>query len=355
MTAPSLSRSKANRLVGIVAPIGLALLVSVILLAVAGAPPLEAIELIWQGAFGNSSKLGDTLMAWVPLVLASAGLIITFNAGLWNIGIDGQIIAGGIAASWVAREVTGSSVVIVTLAILAGITGGVLWALLAGVLKTKGKVNEIFGGLGLFFVASSVAIYLIVGPWKRAGVASTSGTDLFPKEAWLPTLDNSRLSVVALALAVLGVGIVYILMRGTRFGLRLKAVGRNPRSAFLLGIPTNRYMLGAFAICGGLAGAAGAVQAIGFHHKLIPAISGGYGFLAILVVLLVGNRTAWIAPVALFFVALSVGSTQLTLRLNVDSAIGGVVQGILVLFVVLGSGWRARQVRNQRALAAESS
>lgn len=344
-----------NRLVGIVAPIGLALLVSVILLAVAGAPPLEAIELIWQGAFGNSSKLGDTLMAWVPLVLASAGLIITFNAGLWNIGIDGQIIAGGIAASWVAREVTGSSVVIVTLAILAGITGGALWALLAGVLKTKGKVNEIFGGLGLFFVASSVAIYLIVGPWKRAGVASTSGTDLFPKEAWLPTLDNSRLSVVALALAVLGVGIVYILMRGTRFGLRLKAVGRNPRSAFLLGIPTNRYMLGAFGICGGLAGAAGAVQAIGFHHKLIPAISGGYGFLAILVVLLVGNRTAWIAPVALFFVALSVGSTQLTLRLNVDSAIGGVVQGILVLFVVLGSGWRARQGRKQRALAAETS
>ncbi len=354
MTSRSDADSGVGRWVGLAAPVALAIVVSVILLAVAGAPPLEAIELIWQGAFGNSNKTGDTLMAWVPLVLASAGLVITFNAGLWNIGIDGQIIAGGIAASWVAREVGGSSFLIVTLSLLAGILGGAVWALLAGVLKTKGKVNEIFGGLGLFFVASSVAIYLIIGPWKREGVASTSGTDLFPKEAWLPTFGDSRLSLVALALAIVGLGAVYLLMRGTSFGLRLKAVGRNPRSAFLLGIPTNRYMLGAFAICGGLAGAAGAVQAIGFHHKLIPAISGGYGFLAILVVLLVSNRAVLIAPVALFFVALSVGSTQLTLRLDVDSAIGGVVQGILVLFVLLGSGLRARQVR-LKSLEAESA
>ena len=159
-------------------------------------------------------------------------------------------------------------------------------------------------------------------------------------------------------LAMAGVALVYILMRGTRFGLKLKAVGRNPRSAFLLGIPTSRYMLGAFALCGALAGIGGAVQAIGFHHKLIPSVSGGYGFLAILVVLLVANRAAWIAPVALFFIALSVGSTQLTLRLDVDSAIGGVVQGILVLFVVLGAGWQAWRVRKREAaeaLEAESS
>jgi simple sugar transport system permease protein len=326
-------------------PLGVALVISVVLLAVVGVPPLEAFELIWDGAFGNSTKIADTLMAWVPLALAASGLVITFAAGLWNIGIDGQIIAGAIAASWVAREVTGPSWLIVTLAIAAGIVGGMVWALFAGVLKTKGKVNEIFGGLGLFFVASSAAIYLIIGPWKRAGIASTSGTDLFAEEAWLPTVGNTRLSLVAVALAVAGIVIVYVLMRGTRFGLRLKAVGRNHRSAFLLGIPTNRYALGAFALCGALAGIGGAVQAIGFHHKLIPSVSGGYGFLAILVVLLIANRAAWIAPVALFFIALSVGSTQLTLRLDVDSAIGGVVQGILVLVVLLGGGWQARKAR----------
>jgi simple sugar transport system permease protein len=338
-------------------PAAVAVAVSAIILAVVGVPPLEGARLIYDGAFGDltegvNSKIADTLMAWVPLTLAAAGLVVTFNAGLWNIGIDGQIIAGAIAASWVAREFGGPTWLSVTLAIVAGLIGGMLWALFAGILKTKGKVNEIFGGLGLFFVASSAALYLIIGPWGRAGIASTSGTDLFPEDAWLPTIYNTRLSLVAVALAIVGVVTVYILMRGTRFGLKLKAVGRNPRSAFLLGIPTNRYALGAFAICGALAGVGGAVQAIGFHHKLIPSVSGGYGFLAILVVLLVANRAAWIAPVALFFIALSVGSTQLTLRLDVDSAIGGVVQGILVLFVLLGGGWQAQRAR-LRAAAEE--
>jgi simple sugar transport system permease protein len=328
-------------------PIGLAFAISILLILLAGASPWTAFGRIYDGAFGGSSQVGDTLMAWVPLTLASAGLVITFAAGLWNIGIEGQLVMGGIAASWVAREVSGPGWVVITLAIVAGIIGGMLWALLAGILKTKGNVNEIFGGLGLDFVATSLAIYLVIGPWAREGVASTSGTDLFDRSVWLPTVGNTRLSLVAIGLAVGGVILVYILMRGTRFGLRLKAVGRNSRSAYLLGIPTNRYMLGAFALCGGLAGIGGAVQAIGFHHKLIPSISGGYGFLAILVVLLAAFRAAWIIPIALFFIAVSIGSTQLTLRLNIDSALGGIMQGILVLFVVLGGGWQLWRYRNK--------
>ncbi|MFQ5517841.1 MAG: ABC transporter permease, partial [Acidimicrobiia bacterium] len=143
--------------------------------------------------------------------------------------------------------------------------------------------------------------------------------------------------------------VVFYLMKGTLFGLRLKAVGRNSRSAFLLGIPTSRYMLGAFALCGVLAGIAGAMQAIGWHFKLIPAISGGYGFLGILVVLLAAFRAVWIAPVALFFIAMSRGSTLLDLRLDVDSALGGVITGILVLLVILGGGWQVRRLKRKAA------
>lgn len=327
-----------------IAPISLAVIVAVVLLLLAGANPIEAFKLMGEGAFSGWAKTGETLMAWVPLVLASAGLVITFNAGLWNIGIEGQIIMGGITASWVARELPGPGWVLVPAAILAGALGGVLWASLAGVLKTRFKVNEIFGGLGLDFVAASLAVYLVIGPWAREGVASTSGTDLFRDEALLPTVaENNRLSLVALALAIAAVVSVYYLMKGTLFGLRLKAVGRNVRSAFLLGIPTGRYMLGAFALCGALAGVAGSMQAIGFHFKLIPAISGGYGFLGILVVLLAGFRAVWIAPIALFFIAMSRGSTLLDLRLDVDSALGGVITGILVVLVILGGGWQARR------------
>lgn len=333
-------------------PVVLAFAVALLLLQLAGAPPLEAMRLLWDGAAGSPDKVADSLMAWVPLALASAGLAITFAAGLWNIGVEGQIIVGAVAATWVAREAPGPAPVLVPLILVAGIVGGTLWALLAGVLKTRGRVNEIFGGLGLDFVASGLAIYLIIGPWKRAGIASTSGTDLFRPEAYLPTVGSSQLPALAVGVAVLAVILVYVLMRGTLLGLRLKAVGRNARSAHVMGIPTEWYTLGAFALCGALAGLAGAIQATGVFHKLVPAVSGGYGFLGILVVLLAGFRASWIAPIALFFAAISVGSTQLSLRLDLDSSLGGVLQGVLVLFVILAGGWRLERSRRSRRAAA---
>lgn len=326
-------------------PVVLALLFATLLLLVVGASPLDAFRQLIEGSFGSDQKIADTLMAWAPLVLCAAGLLITYAAGLWNIGVEGQIIMGAIAAAWVARTVTAPAELLVPLTMLGGMVGGALWGLVVGALRTFGKVSEIFGGLGLNFVATGFTIYLIIGPWARAGIASTSGTDTFPREAWLPVIGNTRLAPFAIVLALIAVVIVYILLRGTFFGLRLKAVGRNMRSAFLLDVPTNRYMLTAFGLCGVFAGLAGAVQATGFHHKLVPAVSGGYGYLAILVAMLSGFRATGIAPIALFFAAITIGSTQLQLRLNLDSSLGGVLQGVLVLFVLLAQGWQERRRR----------
>lgn len=331
-------------------PVGLALLFSTALLLLVGAAPLEAFGQLVEGAFGSDQKIADTLMAWGPLVLCAAGLLITYAAGLWNIGVEGQIVMGAIAASWVAREIQAPTELLVPLTMLGGMIGGLLWGLLVGVLRTYGKVSEIFGGLGLNFVATGFTIYLIIGPWQRAGIASTSGTDTFVREAWLPTIGTTRLAPFAIVLALIAVIIVYVLLRGTFFGLRLKAVGRNMRSAFLLDVPTGRYMLTAFGLCGVFAGLAGAVQATGFHHKLVPAVSGGYGYLAILVAMLSGFRASWIAPIALFFAMITIGSTQLQLRLNLDSSLGGILQGVLVLFVLLVQGW---QERRRRSAASE--
>ena len=150
------------------------------------------------------------------------------------------------------------------------------------------------------FVAQAFATYLIIGPWKRSGVASTSGTEPFRPETWLPTAFDTRLSPIAIGLAVavlVGVGLV---MRGTRFGLRLRAVGSNPASARLLGVPADATTMRAFLVGGGLAGLAGAMIVTGVQHKLVPAIAGGRGFLAVLVVLLAGVRVRWVGPIALF-------------------------------------------------------
>jgi ABC-type uncharacterized transport system permease subunit len=215
--------------------------------------------------------------------------------------------------------------------------------MLAGALKTFGGVNEIFGGLGLNFVAAALNLWLIFGPWKRPGVASMSGTVPFPPSLWLPTLTpQSRLSPAALAMAVAAIVVVYVLIQGTYFGLRLKAVGRNAKAAYLLGVPTWQYTMLSFALCGVLAGLAGAVQVTSVYHRLIPSISSGYGYLGLMVALLINFRAALAAPVALFFAALNVGSIQLPIVLKLDSSLTGVIQGTLVLFVLLAQGARQR-------------
>lgn len=324
--------------------------VSLILLSV-DASPLEAYKNIYNGSFGEVRKFAEVLVAFVPLLLVTAGLLVTFSSGLWNIGVEGQVVLGAIATTWVYRLLLDSSLppaLIIFLAILGGMAGGALWAALAGVLKVFGGVNEIFGGLGLNFVSTALTIYLIFGPWKRPGVASMSGTVPFPDEFSLPLWQNLRISPWALVIALIGIVFVYFLLQGTYFGLRLKAVGKNFRAAYLLGIPTWQYSMYSFLICGALAGAAGAVQVAAVYHRLIPSISSGYGYLGLMVAMLINYQAVWAVPVALFFAALNIGSIQLPILMKLDSSLSGVLQGVLVLFVLLASGVRQRFGRREQ-------
>jgi ABC-type uncharacterized transport system permease subunit len=321
----------------------LALVFTTIVLLIAGAHPFDAYASILKGTFSTTSDISNVLSAWAPLLLTTAGVLITFAAGLWNIGIEGQIMMGAIFTTAVLRIFLDSPLPsgwILVLAFLAGMLGGALWAALAGVLKTFGGVNEIFGGLGLNFVATAFALYLIIGPWKRPGIASTSGTLLFPDKLWLPTLPKVQLSLWALGLGIALVILVYLLLRGTQFGLRLKAVGKNMGAAYLLGVPTWQYMILAFILCGSCAGLAGAIQVTSVYHRLTPAISSGYGFLGLLVAMLISYQAVWAAPVALIYAALNIGGIQLPIVLKLDSALCGVLQGVLFLFVLLVEGAR---------------
>jgi simple sugar transport system permease protein len=330
-------------------PLVLALAFTTLVLVAVRADPLAAYRAMWHGAFGSLSKFADVLLVWAPLVLCAAGLLFTFTAGLWNIGIEGQMVFGAIAATWAARTLDWPAAALIPALMLAGGIGGALWALLAGALRIYGKVHEIFAGLGLNFVAIAFTNFLIFGPWRQPGMATMSGTEPFRKSAWLPNFGGLSLGPVELALAVGALVFATLALRGTMWGLRLKAIGKNARAAFVLGVETERNMLGAFLIGGALAGVAGAVQATGLFHRLIPSISSGYGYLAILVCLLAGNRGLWVAPVALFFAAAVKGSLQLPMQMQLDSALGGILQGVLVLMVLLVHG-----VRSRRANAAGS-
>lgn len=318
--------------------------VTLILLLV-DANPIQAFQLIWEGAVGNATRISSVFVVWVPLVLVTCGLLVTFTTGLWNIGIEGQITLGAIFTTGVIRlflDTSFSPVLVIILSILAGMLGGAIWAALAGILKTFGGVNEIFAGLGLNFIATALNIGLIFGAWSRAGVASMSGTEPFPQEYWLPTFQGFRFSWYSIVLSVIGLVVIYLLLQGTHFGLRLKAVGKRMKSAFRLGIPTWQHMLLSFLICGLFAGLAGALQVVAVYHRLIPSISSGYGFLGLMIAMLINYQAIWVAPIAFFFAALNIGGIQLPIVMKLDSTLSGVLQGSLVLFLLLMQGVKQR-------------
>jgi simple sugar transport system permease protein len=316
-----------------------------------GVSPAEALRLILHGAFGSPDKLAYLFTAWVPLLLCSAAVLITFSAGFWNIGIEGQVVMGAVAATGLMRLTQDALPpwVVLALAALTGMVGGALWGLLAGALKSYGCVNEIFGGLGLNFVAGSLTVYLVLGPWKRPGVASTGGTEPFPPSLWLPTFGDLPVSPIELLLGLAGMVAAAFLLRGTYLGLRFRAIGKNPTSAGRLGVPIARYTILAFLICGAIAGLVGwiLVAGAGARHNLFPLISSGYGFLGLLTALLAGFGAGWCAAVSWFFAVIMMGSLELSMQRQLDSSLGGVIQGLLALSVLAAQGARDRLLRRR--------
>ena len=314
-----------------------------LILLVSGAPPIHTVAILFSGGIGSSTKLAQTIAVWIPLVLCSSALLLTFAPGLWNIGIEGQIILGAIFATGFLRPFpAGASFPVVVGALIAGMIGGGLWAYLTGVLRTWGGVHEIFGGLGLNFVALGLTLWLIFGPWRRPGVASMSGTEPLHPSLWLKGLKGFSLSPVSLVLALVAIFLVIYLLGSTRWGLSLKAVGQNPEAALLFGLKPNKRIVESMAICGALAGLAGALQVVGVYHRLLPAISSNYGYTALLVTMLASFRPHLIPPICFFFAVLNVGSIQLPLQLKLDSSLSGVIQGVLVLSVFLVHGLEER-------------
>lgn len=322
----------------------LALVFTWLMLIIMKAPPMGVLKTIYRGSLGSADSITQVVQAWVPLMLVTCGLMFTFTAGLWNIGMEGQVEMGAIFSYAVIHYMTGTAVpggVVIVLAILSGILGGVIWALLVGLLKNFGGVNEIFGGLGFNFIADAALLFLVYGPWKPAGVAQGS-TKMIESIYWLPQFKGSYLSAYALGLAIIGIVITIILLQGTYFGLKLKAVGKNPKASFMMGIPTNQYMLSSFVICGIFAGLTGALQVTGFLHVLRSGVSGGYGYMGLMVGMLANVQTLVAVPIAFIFAILSKGAVGLGIDLRLDSNLSGVIQGTLVLFVLLMEGVRTR-------------
>lgn len=319
----------------ILVPVISSLLFIVLLLVIFGADPVEAFASLWSGAFGTQDKFLSTTAFWVPLLLASIGLLITFAAGLWNIGVEGQIVMGAIAASGVALNVSASRPVMLILEVLAAMAAGAVWAMISGVLKTRGKVNEIFSGLALTNLAIILTNYLISGPWQPPEGGTFRGTQPFVEEALFPLFANSRFSPLSLLLAGIALAIVAYVLKNTFWGLKLKALGKNPYSAFLLGVSSEKETVLAMAFGGALAGLGGGVRVLSWFDSLRQSISGGIGYLALLVVMLAAYRVFLVPFIAYFFSSVLTGSISLQLKTQLHSSLGGILTGVMVLLVLL--------------------
>ncbi len=323
-------------------PLVIALALTTLCILALGADPLQVAQTLWEGAFKDPAKLAGVLNFWIPLTLASIGLIITFTAGLWNIGVEGQMMAGAIAASWSALYLPIPQPEIrVAASVICGALGGAGWALLVGLLKTRFGVNEIFGGVALNAIINTLAIYLISGPWQPPEGGSAQFTPPFPAEAWLPVMSpDFQVPLFMLILTVIAaVGVIFAL-RGTRFGLELRAAGKSPRSALLLGVPVTRAALLALILCGALAGLAGSQRVLHTYHSLRPLVSGGIGFYALLIALLANFRALPVPLLTFALAAIVAGSTRVSVLLGIDQSLIGVFQGILVLVILMTAGLR---------------
>jgi simple sugar transport system permease protein len=336
-----------QQLLWIAVALAMALALTVLVALPSGAPPFETLRILFLGGLGSASKFGQVLTVFVPLLLCSMGLLIPFTARLWNIGIEGQIVLGAIFCTGALMPVDQGGPWHIALALGTGMLGGALWALLAGLLKTHGRVHEIFSGLGLNFVAMGLAIWLIFGPWKRPGMASMSGTEPLDVSLWLERIGSFAVSWTALGLACGTFLLVAFLLLRTQWGLGLKAVGQNPKAARLFNLSPRLRMLQAFALCGALGGLAGAVQVLGVYHRLLPSISSGYGYTALLIGMMAGFRVLPVPFICFFFAVLNVGSIQLPLQLGLDSSLSGVIQGLMVLSVFVTQGIRTYITRRR--------
>lgn len=318
-------------------------------------------EALFEGAWSDSGKQARVLRAMLPLLMCSIGLLLTFTSGLWNIGIEGQLTMGAIGATAAALFVrldNRSSQILFELFI--AMSAGAGWGLLAGIFRTRGGINEIFGGVALNFIAALFAAFLISAPFAPASGGTGSRTAAFDEFTLLPArqIEQAFISDLAMGLATLSFVLVALALYFTRFGLQLKAIGKNMKSAKALGIPTERNLWLAMALCGGLAGLGGAMLVLyPPTGQLQNNASGGIGFLALLVVLLASVRPWLVPPIAFLFAFLSVGAQRVESSLQLDSSLVRVLQGILVLAVLLFDGVRQKVelAQERRAVAAEAA
>ena len=342
----------------------LALLIGAVMLLLLGTNPLQAYSAMVVGAFGSTNSLADSLVKATPLLFVGLGICIAFRGGVLNIGGEGQLVAGAVAATVVALSLPGlPSWAIIPLCLSVGVLAGAIWGGIPGALKAYLNVNEILSTIMMNMIAVQGMNFLLRGPLMdpiQVEVGSfIPQTARLPRTADLPRLVPTRLHIGA-GLAVILALTVYIFLWRTTIGYRIRAVGLNPNASRVAGIHVKRYMMVSLLLGGALAGLGGSVQVLGLHHRMFTdgsatGFTGSAGFNGIVTALFGGLHPLGAIPASILFGALLVGANQMQRVMQVPSAFITALNGLVVIFVVgsdILSRRRAQRRELERTLAA---
>ncbi len=324
----------------------LALLFSAGILAMVDVDPWNTLRLLFKGAFGDRYGWEETIIMAIPLMLAGLGVLLAFKMEWWNIGAEGQLFMGAMAATGVALFLPFElpSYILLPLMILAGFIAGGLWASIAGFLNAYMGVIEIISTLMLNYVAIAACDFLLYGPWSDPDAKGFPLTAVFPAEAQLPMLFNTKVHY-GLVMAVVLSAIVYILISRTKWGHEIEVIGLSKPAARYAGMNIKRNIMLVSFFSGGLAGLAGMAQVSGVIHKLEHGLSPGYGFTAIIIVWLARLNPWATIMVAILFSGFLVGGDYIQFAAGVSFSIGLVLQGVVLFFVIIGEALQKYRIR----------
>ncbi len=326
-----------------------ALLVTALLAATSlwlgGFDPLAAAAAMVRGSVGSPTALSITIVRAVPLILTGLAVALAFRTGVWNIGAEGQLYAGAIAAVWVGLEGGGlPAPVLVPAVLLASCAAGALWAAVPALMRVRLGVGEVITTILMNFVGIYLAAYVVNGPLQEArGVFQQ--TDPVVDAARLPVLVPGTRVHLGILIAVAIAVALWATLRWTRVGFEIRAVGVAPIAARISGmIPVDKVVLVSFLASGAIAGIAGGVEITGVTYALYADLSPGWGYTAIAVALLGGLHPLAVVGTGLLFGALESGAGAMQREAGIPPSWVSAVEALVILSVLA-----VDQIRRRRA------
>ena len=344
-------REKKSYLISLFLSIFAALLIGAVLMIVTGYNPIEGYAAMLKGAFGSSRVFGNTMAKMLTLCLTGLAMAVGSQAGMFNVGGEGQLFLGGLAATMTAVYLQGvSPFIAVPLAFISAAVAGGIYAWIPAVLKVKLNVSEVITTIML----NSVAIYLCTyltnssGPLRTHDRGVMAGTDAVPKDFMFEqVIARSNLSIAIIYSAVIAFLCWYV-MKKTSVGLEMKLTGENQRFAFFSGLSKDKIMIGAMVASGVICGLVGMFEVFGYQHRFLPSISNEFYFDGMLVAMIMNYSPLGIILMSFFFAVIDIGANAMELSIGISGELSEIIFSIII-FLMAAEGGISRAIQERQA------